>query len=87
MPGIVGMIVIGIAPKQNRGKLLGIVGLILLVGILIALPACGGGGSTTTPPIPKPGTPAGTYNITITGTSGTGATSLSHSTTISLTVQ
>jgi hypothetical protein len=89
LPGIAGIVVAGMAPKRNRGKLLGIVSLLLVTGMLATLPACGGGGggNSTTPPLPKPGTPAGTYNITVTGASGSGATSLSHSTIITLTVQ
>jgi hypothetical protein len=43
--------------------------------------------STTTPPILKPGTPAGAYQITVTGASGSGATSLSHNTLITSTLQ
>jgi hypothetical protein len=89
MPGIVvGIIGIGVAPRNRRGKLLGYIGLVVVLGILLMLASCGGsgGGTTTTPPVPKPGTPAGTYQITVTGASGSGATSLSHNTMITLTV-
>jgi hypothetical protein len=89
MPGIVvGIIGVGIAPRNRRGKLVGYIGLVVVLGILLMLASCGGsgGGTTTTPPVPKPGTPAGTYQITVTGASGSGATSLSHSTMITLTV-
>jgi Pro-kumamolisin, activation domain/Bacterial Ig-like domain (group 3) len=42
-----------------------------------------GGGSSTTPPTQDPGTPAGTYAVTVTGTSG----STSHQVTLNVTVQ
>ena len=90
MPGIViGIIGVGIAPRKRRGKMLGYIGLVVVLGILLMLASCGGGGggTTTPPPIPMPGTPAGTYQITVTGASGSGATSLSHNTMITLTVQ
>lgn len=89
LPGmVVGIIGVGIAPRNRRGRLLGHIGLVVVLGILLMLASCGGGGggSTTTPPIPKPGTPAGTYQVTVTGTSGSGATTLSHNTMITLTV-
>lgn len=53
----------------------------LLFSTLIILPACGGSGSTGGGG--HPGTPAGTYTVTVTGTSG----SRTHPTTVSLIVQ
>jgi len=86
---VVGVIGGGVASGNRRGKLLGYIGLVVMLGIPLTLASCGGGGggTTTTPPIPKPGTPAGTYQITVTGASGSGATSLSHNSMITLTVQ
>ena len=53
---------------------------VLAVGLLFQV-ACGGGAKAT--PTVNPGTPAGTYAITVTGTSG----SASHGTTVTLVVQ
>jgi hypothetical protein len=55
------------------------IGALLLAGI-VSQPACGGGSSS---PRHNPGTPAGTYTITVTGTSGT----IARSTNVQLTVQ
>jgi 6-phosphogluconolactonase (cycloisomerase 2 family) len=48
--------------------------LLILLAMLSAAAGCGGGSTTTVPPPPPPppptGTPAGTYTITVTGTSG-----------------
>jgi hypothetical protein len=46
--------------------------------------ACGGGGGA--PPAPHPGTPAGTYTLTVTGTVTTGSGNLSHGLTLTLKV-
>jgi hypothetical protein len=51
---------------------------------------CGGSGSTSGGGGGGPsdlGTPAGTYNITVTGTSGSGNAAITHATTFNLVVQ
>jgi len=60
----------------------------LVAGLLFALAliGCGGGGGSSSSPPPNPGTPAGTYNLTVTGTVGSGSTAVSHSMTLTLTV-
>jgi len=60
----------------------------LAAGLLfaLALAGCGGGGSSSSSPPPNQGTPAGTYNLTVTGTVGSGSTAVSHSMTLTLTV-
>jgi len=45
--------------------------LLALMTLIFLSPGCGGGGSSTPPPAPPiPATLAGTYNITVTATSG-----------------
>jgi len=52
------------APKRRRwSALLGP----MVLALLVIVPACGGGGSTHTQ---DPGTPAGTYSVTVTATAG-----------------
>jgi len=60
----------------------------LAAGLLfaMALIGCGGGGGSSSSPPPNPGTPAGTYNLTVTGTVGSGSSAVSHSMTLTLTV-
>jgi hypothetical protein len=63
--------------------------LLLAAGFLLtlALAGCGGGGGGGgTGPTQNPGTPAGTYNLTVTGTAGSGSSALSHNVTLTLTV-
>ena len=56
---------------------------VVSLAALAALSACGGGGGGTGHiPTLDPGTPAGTYAVTVTGTSG----SNTHSITVSVTV-
>jgi hypothetical protein len=85
---VVGLSLIGmrLSPSSSRGnRLLGFLLLGLVMAMLFFLPACGGssgggggggGGCTGC-------TPSGSYTVTITGTD---ASSLSHSTTVTLTV-
>jgi subtilase family serine protease len=59
---------------------------LLFFGVLVLLAAgaaCGGSGSSNTPQPKNPGTPKGSYTITVTGTSG----SLSNQANVSVTVQ
>jgi hypothetical protein len=58
----------------------------LAAGLLLclALAGCHNGGSSGPPT--NPGTPAGTYPLTVTGTTGSGSSALTHSVTLTLTV-
>jgi subtilase family serine protease len=69
------------APKRRCWSML--LGLLVL-GLVVTLPACGGGGgSSSHQQTQDPGTPAGTYTVTLTATAG----SLSEQATFTLTVQ
>jgi hypothetical protein len=64
---------------RGKGRIVGMLLLLLLVTSVALQPACGGHSSTTT----TTGTPAGTYTITVSATSGT----FSQTTPITLVVQ
>jgi hypothetical protein len=68
-----------VGPKRRRSGVL--CGLLLLAALVVTLPACGGGGGGGHHQ--DPGTPPGTYNVTVIATSG----SLSAQATFTLTVQ
>jgi hypothetical protein len=72
---------LAIAAGHQRARFRLIVALAALV-LVSALVDCGGGGKGGGGDTPPSGTPTGTYTLTITATSG----SLSHNTTVSLTV-
>jgi Abnormal spindle-like microcephaly-assoc'd, ASPM-SPD-2-Hydin len=56
--------------------------LLLVVAAMLLMPACGGGSSGG-----GTGTPTGTYRLTVTGKYTSGGATLTHSTTLALTVQ
>jgi hypothetical protein len=64
--------------QRRVGLLLLLIGMTLVSGMV----ACGGGGSSGGGHTTIPGTPSGTYSVTVTGTSG----SLTHTTTYTVTV-
>jgi Big-like domain-containing protein len=76
----IGLVISGKSGRRRSGPVAClIVTVMMVVGGLIG---CGGGGSSSTPP-PATGTPAGTYAITVTATSGT----TTHQSTVNLTVR
>jgi hypothetical protein len=74
---IFSMVLVGL-PKQRRRCGLFI---LLLFGLIVVAPGCSGGGSHGPPP--NPGTPTGTYNVTVNAVSG----STTNSTSFTLVVQ
>jgi ABC-type phosphate transport system substrate-binding protein len=72
------------AGKHRRVKLA--FGLLVFAMLAAAFVACGGGSSSTPPPS-SPGTPTGSYTITVTGTSTVSGASVSHTLNIPVTVQ
>ena len=69
VPGL-GLLGVGIGSDRRRRRILGILMLCMLFALLLLQPACSS--SSTAPP--TTGTPAGTYPITVTATSGTSDT-------------
>jgi hypothetical protein len=59
------LLIVGRGPRNRRWRVL--LGLSVLA-LLVALPACGGGGGGGSHQ--DPGTPAGSYAVTITATAG-----------------
>ncbi len=76
------LVVAGLGARRRKGFLLP---LLLVLFALLLLPACGGGGNGGGG---RPGTPPGTYTVTITGSmSSGGSTQGTRTTTVTLTVQ
>lgn len=59
---------------------------ILVLFFVVQAIGCGGGTSTPPPPPPPPGTPPGTYTVTVTGTASTTNGTLTHTASLTLTV-
>jgi len=72
-------------PRGLEPMRLGFVTVLLFVTMLAtgALISCGGGSGT---PLPPTGTPAGTYSLTVTAMAASGSATLTHKTTLTLTV-
>ncbi len=78
---LVGVFMFGIPSRRRRW---GVALTLLVLAMLTAAVGCGGSGSGT----PKNnGTPAGSYMVTVTGSSTNGGTTTSHDTNVSVTVQ
>jgi hypothetical protein len=74
------VLVFGLTDKKRRLQVLCMT--LVVAGLLGAMVACGGGGNPPPPP-PVTGTPAGTFNVTVSATSG----SITHSSVITLVVR
>src|SRR5207253_2450204 len=82
---VVGLVLLGAGFTSRKKKLWSLLLSCLLFSGLIFLVACGGGTSSSSGGggSGHPGTPAGTYAVKVSASSG----SLTHSTTVTLTVQ
>jgi uncharacterized protein YceK len=80
---IVGLALLGQVSNSRRKKFLGLLLLCLMLSGLIFLAACGGVGSSSGGNGGHPGTPAGTYTVTVSATSA----ALTHTTTVTVAIQ
>ena len=82
-----GIVFVCSVSRRRRVLLLSFVSAMVLIAILGI--GCGGGSTLPPPPPPPldPGTPKGNYQITVTATSGTGTSTISHTTSFTLVVQ
>jgi hypothetical protein len=79
---LAGIFLFGIPSRRRKGR--AILGMLVLLAVFTGgVLACGGGSSAACTPTTTPGTTAGSYTITVTGTSG----ALTETGTVTLTVQ
>ena len=79
---LAGIFLFGIPSRRRKGR--AILGMLVLLAVFTGgVLACGGGSSAACTPTTTPGTTAGSYTITVTGTSG----ALTGTSTVTLTVQ
>jgi len=74
-----------VVPIRARGQA-GVCALAAGLLLTLGMTGCGGGSGGRINPAPDPGTPAGTYTLTVTGTTNSGSSTLSHNATLSLIV-
>jgi hypothetical protein len=63
-------LLLAFSPGKRRRQFAALLLLLMVLQIVAMMGACSSGGSSGPPPPPQGGTPAGTYPITVTGTSG-----------------
>ncbi len=73
-------------PPRVRPRWAGLAALTAGFLLVLTMAGCGGGQAPASNVTRDPGTPAGTYQVTVTGSTGTGSQALSHSITLTLTV-
>jgi hypothetical protein len=89
-PGLFGLVLTGSGSRsRNPGRhLFSVLRLLCLSALVVTLSACGGGGSSgSNTGAGRTGTPAGSYNLTVTATFASGSTTLNHITTLTLVVK
>jgi ABC-type glycerol-3-phosphate transport system substrate-binding protein len=82
--GVFGLVLAGIGTKRNR-RHMAVLGIVLLVTMFTFI-GCGGGSSNSGTNPSVPGTPAGTYTVTVTA-AGNGTSAPTHTMNVTLIVQ
>ncbi len=80
--GMFGLVVTGMGRKRRMAVILGL----LILAMTFTMLACGGSSNSSTNNTGTPGTPAGSYTVTVTA-SGTGSTAPTHTMNVTLIVQ